>query len=85
MDPALYVIEPAVEAEPVELLQLGHIRGEPRWGAWSLRVGIASRIDEGSRHAAEFTARMPRFDTLKKGRGNPVTAFILDLLGAKCL
>jgi hypothetical protein len=61
---ALYVIEPAIEAEPVELLQLGRIRGEPRGGAWSLGVGIASRIDEGSRHAAEFTARMPRFDTL---------------------
>ncbi len=38
----------------MELLQLCRIRGEPRGGAWSLRVGIASRIDEGSRHAVSL-------------------------------
>ncbi len=57
LDPALDVIEPAVEAEPVELLQLGRIRGEPRGGAWSPRVGIASRIDERSRHVESAAPR----------------------------
>lgn len=35
----------------MELLQFDRIRGEPRGGAWSPWVGIASRIDKGSRHA----------------------------------
>jgi hypothetical protein len=58
LDPTLYVIEPAVEAESVEFLQFGRIRCEPHGGAWNLRIGLASRIDEGSRHVAvEFTGR----------------------------